>query len=110
MTDFVDISDPNNIALRYKSYRIVKKSAAGYSMTRPRGNSPKRTWDLSWDGMSDSDFNSLITFFEANYAEEFNWTHPVTSTSYVVYFVNDEITYEGIVSDNWKVSFTLGEG
>ena len=61
--------------------------------------------------MSAQDKATLQDFFESNFSLEFDWTHPLTSTVYTVFFVDDDIAFKHVKgSDNrWAVDITLGE-
>lgn len=109
MTDFCDIGDPSQLEGKVKSYRVMKTSDAGYTRIRPIGSTPKHEWTLIWDTMTETEFDTLVTFFETYYAQSFNWTHPTTSTVYEVYFVNDDLEYSYVHSCKWKVTLTFGE-
>lgn len=109
MTDFVTISDPDSLTGNKKAYRVEKTSDSGHTRIRPQGRTPRNEWVLSWDGMSDDDFSSLGVFFDTYFASEFDWTHPVYSTTHTVYFVKDSFEYECLTADYWKVSFKIGE-
>ena len=109
MTDFVSIADPDTLSGSIKSYRVEKTSDSGHTRVRPQGRSPKREFSLSWDGMDDDDFSSLETFYDENFSSNFNWTHPVNSTVYDVYFVKDSFDFECLTANYWKVSFKIGE-
>lgn len=109
MIDFCSIAPPSQVAGKLKSYRITKTSDSGHTRIRPQGRTPKKEWTLSWDSLTQEDFDTLIAFFDDNFSAEFDWTHPQTGTVYTVYFVSEEIEYEYVPLDRWKVSFKIGE-
>lgn len=59
------------------------KFGEGYSQRSPDGlNADLQTWDLTWNGLLDSEADEIEDFFAARKgAEAFNWTPPGKSTS-----------------------------
>lgn len=109
MTDFCSIANPSQLTGQLKAYRVKKTSDSGHTRVRPQGGTPRNEWELTWGAMTASDFSTLQTFFDANYAEEFNWTHPTTSATHAVFFSSDELSYEYVHVGHWKVSFKIME-
>ena len=64
---------------------------ANYVQSRPACTRAIRRWTLKWNYMSEADFATLSTFFNANQGGSFNWTHPITGTVYVCRFSDNSL-------------------
>lgn len=64
---------------------------SGVVQSRARATSARRRFILGWHALSNTDYETLVTFFETYQGDTFTYTHPVTSTSYTVRFSNDEL-------------------
>ena len=70
------------------------KSEAGYTKVRKRFTLAKDSRGLNWNFISNSDFNTLRTFFEDNQGGSFYWTDPYTFETREYYFLDDELNWE----------------
>jgi len=94
MTDFPTIQKPkyNGLEGRVIKKQVRNETEANYVISRRRSLRSRGAWNLQWDSLPEIDYQTLITFFEANQGSNFNWIHPVTSVVYDVRFIGDEIT------------------
>jgi hypothetical protein len=86
---------------------ISGESEAGYQITRPRYTRNKSAFSVNYESVDMIVYTTLLTFFRSSAigkANFFNWTHPATSTVYVMRFNNDDLTYRQAGNPN-KVSF-----
>lgn len=88
---------------------IRTESEAGYEITRRRALKARKTFDLSWSAMTDTDYQLLMTFFETYVGGSFTWTHPKTFVEYTVTFAEDEIEAQRINDSYVSVSIKLKE-
>jgi hypothetical protein len=63
----------------------------GAVQSRPRATSSKILFSTGWDAITETEFQALVTFFDTYQGDTFNWTHPTTTTVYVVRFVDDRL-------------------
>ena len=85
----------------------------GSVLTRARFTNVPNSWSLNYRFLSNTDKESLETFFMTTVglgALNFTWTHPISTTVYTVRFA-EPINYkaESDGQNNWNVSFTLIE-
>ena len=61
--------------------------------------------------MTATDKATLLGFYETNLALTFDWTHPLTSVTYTVFFDDDDISCKHVsgFSDYWSVTIKLVE-
>lgn len=71
--------------------QLKSEFEANYIQSRPRATREIRRWNLKWNAMSESNYQTLETFFIANQGSSFTWPHPVTATNYSVRFSDDNI-------------------
>jgi len=87
---------------------------AGYVQSRANATRSRMEFSTGWDGITETELQSLITFFEDNIGTTFNWTHPTTSTVYTVRFVENRLpkaSYAGQLDgeDAWELGPILLE-
>jgi hypothetical protein len=91
---------------------IRSKTESGHVRTRLRFPAVPRQWQFNLRYMSDSDKTLLETFEHTTVgygSGTFNWTHPKTSTVYVVRLgAVFQFTQDG-VADLWRTPVTLVE-
>ena len=94
-------------------YKTLKSPAEdGYIITRPQWTKSKRGWHLTYNALTNSDYQTLKGFFESSTlgaAISFNWTNPTDNTSYVVRFKDDSLKATLKAFDIWSVEFDLEE-
>ena len=98
MANFPSIEDEQLIINEVSRTDTLRtRFEAGYVQTRARFTRIPKRFELNWSRMSISDFGTLRTFYEDTViggAESFNWTHPISSTVYVVRFIGDELNFD----------------
>lgn len=71
------ISEPP--ARSYYSVKVVKEQTRtdfedGTVQTAPKYTRGRKKWTIGWKSLPDSDYNSLINFFENNVGKTFSWS------------------------------------
>ena len=77
-----------------RSTIVSEASEAGYVVTRPRYTRSLKSFKVSYENVAVAVYNIIDDFFNDDaigMAVQFNWVHPVTSTTYVVRFDQDEL-------------------
>lgn len=64
---------------------------ANYVQTRKIATRGRHQFALVWNQMSETDYQTLKTFFDTNQGSSFTWTHPISGTSYTCVFSGDSI-------------------
>lgn len=93
----VDFSIARIPSPKYFSQTIFKPQLqtpfeSGAVQSRARATSAKMKFKIGWEGLTETELQTLYTFFEVNVGGTFNWTHPITSTVYVVRFTQDALS------------------
>jgi hypothetical protein len=93
MADWPSISDPafDLYAQTLVKAQIKTEFENGKVQSRARATSARLVVSLGWHALSNTDYSSLQTFFTNNIGGTFNWTHPLTSTVYVMRFTSDAL-------------------
>jgi len=91
MADFPSIRESDwSLFKQSKSKKQVKTNMeSGKVQSRPVHTSSKWLFTIGWEWLTIADYNTLVTFFEANIGGAFNWTHIWTDAIHVVRFSND---------------------
>jgi len=88
------------------------KSDAGIVFTKPKSTVVAGVWEVTMEHVSTADMETFKTFERTTVrfgALPFNWTHPVSSTGYVVKFVKkSSIQSEGDPL-RWTISYKVRE-
>jgi len=102
MANWPAISPPA-YGLEEEVYRphVRSEFEVGYVQSRPRSLRSVRRWRLSWDLLSESDYQLLKTFFETYQGGSFTWTHPVSAVQYTCRFSGDSLPSR-IVAAGWR--------
>ena len=109
MADFPNIQLPSGMTEHTIKGQIKSDFAAGYVQSRAKWTRSRKQFSLSWGVMSDADKQTLQTFFDENIGGTFNWTHPLTNTTYTVRFSDDELLAIYVPVSWWKVDLNLEE-
>lgn len=104
-----DIQAPSSITERKKKAQIRSDFEAGYVQSRAQWTRSRKIFELSWANMTNSDKETLETYFDNNLGSTFSWTHPYTDTTYTVRFAEDQISAEYIHVGYWNVEVILEE-
>lgn len=87
-----------------RQYPVVRTEfETGAVQTRLRFSKQRIVCTLNWNAMSETDYQTLETFFDANQGLTITWTHPVTSASYTVRFRGDSLQSQCIENGRRKV-------
>lgn len=109
MADWPSIAAPSNIRDINQKGQIRSDFDAGYVQSRAKWTRTRRKFELSWNAMSNTDKETLMTFFENNLGDTFAWIHPLSGTSYTVRFTEENIEAKYIPYNRWQVSLILEE-
>lgn len=82
MATWPSISLPSKIEEELYKPQVETEFEANYSASRPISSRATRRWNLSWNSMSQTDLDTLQTFFIVNMGIAFTWTNPRNSTTY----------------------------
>lgn len=93
MADWPAIQDPTFSMFKQWPYRpqVRTQKEANYVQSRVQFSRTRWHFELGWAGLSDTDYNLLVAFFDANQGGTFNWTHWISGTVYVVGFADDQL-------------------
>ena len=85
---------------------IRSESEGGYGRTRAKYTKPRYQFDLDYIAISESDFETIESYFLSNQGMTFSFVYPRDSQTYTCMFNQDSIGAEYISSDkvNCKVS------
>lgn len=109
MTSWPSIQTPSSLKETPQKGQIRSNFEDGYVQSRSKWTRSRKVFNLQWNAMSNSDKETLVTFFENNLGSTFTWTHPVSSTNYTVRFKDDEVEFDYVSINYWKVQLTLEE-
>lgn len=70
---------------------IRTESEAAYGRTRPRFTRSRDTFTLEYNGITSAEFDTLLSFFEANQGTVFDFYYPNDVKLYKVMFAMDEL-------------------
>ena len=65
---------------------------SGHTQSRPRASVPVTKWTLRWNSLLEADYQTLLTFYNANVGGLFDWTHPESAVTYEVRFADDSLS------------------
>lgn len=91
------------------SRKISTKFESGVEAIRRTSTVHKRSFELVWNNISETDYQTLDSFFRTQGADPFNWTDTATNTSYVVRMPQSELASTHIYNGRRKVSLLLHE-
>ncbi|MCE5265670.1 MAG: hypothetical protein LLG97_19350 [Deltaproteobacteria bacterium] len=67
---------------------------ANYIQSAPRATRHRRRFPLTWELMTEAEYQILEAFFLANQGGSFTYTHPIRSTSHTCVFSADSIEHK----------------
>ena len=76
---------------KQKKRQIRTPFEAGYVHSRAGVTQMKREFSIGWNWLLRTDYVLLVTFFNSYQGSTFNFTHIISSTVYVVGFMDDEL-------------------
>jgi len=94
MSDFPSsLPEPSKGFLRQKFIKaqVLTPYENGVQQSRGKHTSGRWFFTIGWRTLSTTEYGVLKTHFEDNVGGTFNWTHPITSTVYVVRYLGDEL-------------------
>lgn len=104
------VATPNRIIERPMKAQIKNDFESGYVNSVARWTRMRRQFELSWVALSAADKAALITFFDSNQGDTFDWIHPETTVTYTARFAEDEIGFEYMPSyARWRGDIVLEE-
>lgn len=95
--------------MSYVKTKLVSQMEDGVTQVRPKFTKGRRTFKLQWNALPETQYQDFEDYFEANQGKTFSWTDPFTTTSYTVYFVDDELKSTAVSYNLRRVSVTLQE-
>jgi hypothetical protein len=91
MADFPNIrtSDWNQFSETLRRGQLKTKFESGHVHSRARETRARWQFQIGWNWMTRTDYDTLALFFEGHIGGKFNWTHIVTGAVYEVRFSED---------------------
>lgn len=82
----------------------------GSVLTRARFTRLRATFTLKWNGMDNTDRDTLMAFWDTmkGGSDSFDWTDPYDSTVYLVRFTG-EIKQSQIDTEHWEIELEIQE-
>jgi hypothetical protein len=77
----------------YKPQRKLEFEA-NYVQTAPRATRGRRRFELKWQILTESEYQTLEGFFDANQGTAFEYVHPLRGTTHMCVFSSDEIKHQ----------------
>ncbi|MCE5306376.1 MAG: hypothetical protein LLG20_01925 [Acidobacteriales bacterium] len=110
MNSWPSIAKPDFPLEEERSFPVIRSEFDnGAVQTRLRFSKKRLIATLRWEAMTETDYGTLETFFDANQGLTFTWTHPVTSASYTVRFRDDSLKSSAISYTRRQVTVVLEE-
>jgi hypothetical protein len=81
----------------------------GIEFARRTSTIGKHKFTLTWENLSETDFQTLKSFFISQGAEPFNWTHPVSNVTHKVRFPMGNLASKHILFGRRSTSIELHE-
>jgi len=112
MTDFIITRNPSPKYFSQTQFKpqVITPFESGKGQSRAAATSAKMKFSIGWEGITETELQALYTFHALNIGGTFNYTHPTTSTVYVVRFgkgqdMLPEAKYIGMVDDEdgWEI-------
>lgn len=77
------------------NYLTVSSEFEGnFSQTRRLATRGRRSFTLLYNTITDAEFSTLETFFDANIGGSFDWTNVRDGNTYTVRFTNSNLTFK----------------
>ena len=70
--------------------QIITPFESGKGQSRPKHTSMRWKFTIGWQALTQTQYATLCEFYDDYIGSTFNWTHPVTSTVYVVRFAHKD--------------------
>lgn len=85
--------------------QVRTRMESGVVQSRALYTASKWLFKIGWKYLTTSEYDTLVTFFDANLGGSFNFTHPITDVVYVVRFTQDNLPESPpIGEDYWSLS------
>lgn len=110
MSYFPDIRAPSSIEETTSDPSIRTEFESGIVQTRARYTRLRRTWELTWAAITNSEYGVLRAFYVAQHGGSliFEWHHPYENTNYSVRF-KGELKAKNSQLNYWNLTITLEE-
>ena len=110
MANFPNIRRPSSIEETSTDPAIKTEFESGIVQSRARYTRIRRTLELSWNALTNSDYQALRAFYNSQHggAIIFTWINPQDSNSYSVRFSGD-LKAKNFERDYWSLTLTLEE-
>lgn len=109
-TAWPSIAKPDFPMEEERSFPVLRSEfESGAVQTRLRFSKKRLIANLSWAAMTEANYGTLETFFDANQGLTFTWTHPVTSVAYTMRFKGDSLQSSHIANGRRTVTVGLEE-
>jgi len=91
LMNYPSIQNPSSISIKNVKKALRSRSEDGKPSYRPLWTSTKKNFTLSYNSLSNADYNTLETFFDENQGVEIIYTNHLNSNSYNVIIAVDEL-------------------
>jgi hypothetical protein len=110
MANWPSISNPG-YPLKEEIYKpqIRQEFEANYVQSRPRSTRALMRFQMTWENMTEADWQTLSAFFRTTQGNFFTWVHPVSGVSYTCRFTSDTLESDLKENDRRKVTTQIEE-
>jgi hypothetical protein len=89
-------------------YIVLKTSfEANYLQVRKGSTRGRKVFILNYNSITDDEFETLQSFFDANIGNLFDFVHPKSNETFVVTFQNDELEFTHTTSNRGDTKIIL---
>ncbi len=107
---FPSVDNPSGITEITHKAQLKSSFENGAVQSRTRATSAKKRWQLIWELITSSDYQSLQTHLETEMGNTFAWTHPVNGGDpYTVRYSDDELSADFVSPGWWRLILNLEE-
>ena len=110
MADYPTIQNPSGLQQKIIKTKYKGISSSGYMMTRAKATASKKEFLVKYTFLTNTERDTLQTFFDTNQGLGFNWTHPESGgETYFVVFIEDELEFTLTLPYYWILNFKIRE-
>lgn len=92
---------------KFTKRKIMARFESGHELSRTAATVGKHAFTLSWSKLIESEYQTLLSFFDSQGAETFDWVNPIDSVTYVVKFAQPDLDAPVPFYNRRKVSILL---
>jgi hypothetical protein len=109
--EWLGISKPSMGGVQETIYKpIVRTEFEGnYVQVRARSTRARKMWTLTWNVITEADYQVLAAYFNTTQGSTFTWIHPVTGTEYTCIFSEPILTSQQLLDGYRSTSLKIEE-